>query len=120
MPKHNAFNTSIGGQRHKNRLDPKILLTTTAVIYIRPEDVVWPKRQEQTQTRQHWIQRITFTEETNAALRRAVTAGKTDRQTQTPTTTISSPLAKRHGEGKNPSKPFKGNRTVHVKLKNCR
>ena len=50
-----------------------------------------------------WIQRITFAAETDAALRRAVTAGRTDRQThqqtdihtQTPTTTIPSLLVKR-------------------------
>jgi len=55
-------------------------------------------------TRQHWIQRITFAAEKNAAsrgnLRRAVSAERTDRQThphtQTPTNTIiPSPLAKR-------------------------
>jgi len=70
-------------------------------------------------TREHWIQRITFAAETNAtrlqsrlgrtATRmqsRLVTAacsrgsahGHTD--TQTPTTSIPSPLAKRRGEGK--------------------
>jgi len=46
-------------------------------------------------TREHWIQRITFTVETNVALRRAVAAGQTDTHTDTEmqTTTIPSPLA---------------------------
>ena len=38
-----------------------------------------------TKTREHWIQRITFAAETNAALRCAVAAGRTDRQTITNT-----------------------------------
>ena len=43
--------------------------------------------------REHWIQRITFAAETN--MWRDVAAGRTHRHTQTPSTTISSPLAKR-------------------------
>ena len=62
--------------------------------------------QNATKTRHHWIQHITFTVETNAALWHAVMAehsvvqlqqgGQTDRHThtctETPTTTIPSPL----------------------------
>jgi len=52
----------------------------------------------QSKTRKHWVQRITFAAETNAAVPRAVATGWTDRNTQThahthtsTTTTISSP-----------------------------
>jgi len=45
-----------------------------------------------------WVQRITFTAETDAALRRAVAAGRTDRHTDADDHNTF-PLAKRRGEG---------------------
>jgi len=59
----------------------------------------WPHTVQQ-QTRQHWIQRITFAAEINAALWHVVAAGHcTHTDTRMPTAKIPFPLAKQCGKG---------------------